>query len=108
MSINVQIDGRSKQLVAVAATDFDGIPDTTTQLQIIHSPNPPTAYSIQQGADNRHFWIVGINNTQQAQTGVVTFAHPTTGKSDTANVSTAPKPDLSSLTASLDGTPVPQ
>ena len=108
MSINVQINGRNKQLVAVTATDFDGNPDTTTQLQQINSPNPPTAYSVQPGADNRHFWIVGINNTQQTQTGVLTFAHPTTGRSDTANVSVAPKPDLSSLSVALDGTPVPQ
>lgn len=108
MSLNVQIDGRSKQLVSLVDKDFDGAVDVTTTLSQFHSPNPPTAYSLAPGADNRHFFVVGVNATQQTQTGTLTFADPTTGKSFVFSVSTAPKPDLSSLTGALDGDPVPQ
>lgn len=103
MSITVNINSAQKQSIAISLTAANGSTDTTTTISVFTSPNPPTAiFTVEAGADNRHFWIVG----QGAGSGTVTFA--ANGKQDTAtvNVSAAPPPDLSSLVASLDGSPV--
>ena len=103
MSIQVPLTTTQKQSVVVELRNVDGSLNVTDPVGIYHAPNPPTAYTIQPGLNNRHFLIVAA----AAGAGVVTFAGPT-GKTDTANVDVSAPADQSSCIVALDGGPTQQ
>lgn len=97
----ITITRLQKQKIAVDLEDRDAHPDTTTPISTTASS---PSFTVEPGADNRHFYIVGQGSGAGA--GFATFA--AAGKSANVSVTVNDTPDMSSLTVSVDGAPEPK